>query len=94
MTDRHAATADLALVVGRFPESAPLIRRLFLADTVFRGVCEDYVLARNNLIRFQNLPDAPQRPEIAEYQFLIADLESEIAALIRQAAGPATESDT
>ena len=67
MTDKDAETADLAQVVGRFPENAPLIRRLFLADASFRGVCEDYVLARDTLVRFQRLPDTQQRPEIAEY---------------------------
>jgi hypothetical protein len=93
MTDREAATDELAQVVGHFPESAPLIRRLFLTDAAFRGVCEDYVLACNTLIRFRSLPDAHQRPEIAEYLSLIADLESEITALLLQAKHPITENN-
>ena len=74
--DMDTARSDLAHVLERFPEAANPIRRLFLADRGFRSVCEDYALARDALARFQAMPNAQQRPEVADYQTVIADLES------------------
>ena len=81
------ARSDLAHVLERFPEATILIRRMFLADRGFRSVCEDYALARDALARFQAMPNGQQRPEIADYLSVIADLESEIAAFVRNAGG-------
>jgi hypothetical protein len=94
MTNADSPQAALARVAARFPDSALLIRRLFLTDEVFRNVCEDYVLAQDILLRFENRPDARQRPEIADYVSVIADLESEIAALLRPTTGSAMENNT
>ena len=87
MTDLGAARSDLAQVLGRFPQAAPLIRRLALADQSFRSLCEDYTLARDTLARFQAMPDAQQRPEIAEYLPVIAEIESEIIGFVQTAQG-------
>ena len=74
--------ADLARVLALFPERALGIREIFLKDESFRGICEDYGLACDSLARFEALPDARSRPEIAEYRSVIAELEQEIAALL------------
>src|SRR4051812_37801842 len=85
--DRDPAQRNLVQVLERFPKDASLIRRLWLANESFRTICEDYVLARDSLARFQAMPDAQQRPEIADYLSVIAGLEDEIAALLRSADG-------
>lgn len=85
MTDMDDTRSDLAAVLERFPEAAIPIRRMFLADRGFRSICEDYALARETLARFQAMPDAPQRPEIADYLSVIAGLEGEIIAFVRDA---------
>ena len=86
MTDISAARLNLAPVLARFPESALLIRQLVLADQAFRSVCEDYVLARETLTRFEALPEAEKKPtEVADYVSVIAALEDELAASIRTA---------
>jgi hypothetical protein len=82
-----AARSNLTHVLERFPKAGNLIRRLFLADRGFRSVCEDYALARDALARFQAMPNAQQRPEIADYVSVIAELESEIVAFVRNAGG-------
>ncbi len=75
--------AELSLVLERFPERALVIREVFLRDESFRSVCEDYALACDCLARFQALSDAQRRTEISDYRSLIAELETEIAALLR-----------
>nr|WP_294551169.1 hypothetical protein [uncultured Rhodopila sp.] len=86
MTDIPAVGLNLAHVIARFPENAPLIRRLVLADQAFRSVCEDYALARETLTRFEALPEAEKKPaEVADYVSVIAALEDEIAADLRNA---------
>jgi hypothetical protein len=86
MTDIPAARLNLAPVLARFPANALLIRQLVLADQGFRSVCEDYALARETLTRFEALPDAEKKPaEVADYVSVIAALEDEIAADIRNA---------
>ena len=87
MIDRDTARSDLAHVLERFPEAKVLIRRMFLADRSFRSVCEDYALARDTLARFQAMPNGRQRPEVADYVSVIAGLEGEIIAFIRNAGG-------
>ena len=76
----------LARVLDRFPEYGALIRRHFLMDTSFRGACEDYDLARQELA-------AQQRADAAyseDYRRLIEELEQEIIAMLRCKRGPAS----
>jgi enoyl-[acyl-carrier protein] reductase I len=55
------------------------IIELALSDRAFRSLCEDYALARASLTSFQARADARERPEIADYRTVIAELEGEIA---------------
>jgi hypothetical protein len=85
MRHSDSAHAALALVVQRFPERAAFARRLVLRDQAFRGLCEDYALAQASLAGFEARPDAAERPEIADYHTIIAELEGEIARFVRAA---------
>lgn len=69
-------------VLERFPKDAALVRRLFLSDTEFQSICEDYVVALDALAHFRERPDADRRPEVAEYEALIEELEKEIGTLV------------
>lgn len=75
----------LSCVLERFPEHAGLIRRRFLMDASFRGACEDYHLARQEL-------NAPQHGNAAysdDYRRLVTELEQEMASMLRETRGPA-----
>ena len=85
MGQADATHTGLAQAVGRFPDQAPLLRRLVLKDTAFRSLCEDYALARASLAGFEARSDAAERPEIADYRAVIAELESEIARFVTAA---------
>ncbi len=74
--------AELSLVLERFPERALVIREVFLREESFRSACEDYALACECLARFEALSDTDGGTEISYYRSVIAELESEIAALL------------
>jgi hypothetical protein len=73
---------DLSHIIARFPDDAALIRRLVLKSEMFRGICEEYKLARESLSWFEGRPDAPNRPEIADFRSIISGLEWEIEQLL------------
>jgi hypothetical protein len=77
--EADAAHGWFAQVNERFPGQAVLLRQLALSDRAFRSLCEDYALARASLTSFQARADARERPEIADYRTVIAELEGEIA---------------
>ena len=82
MAETTTRRPDLAQVLALFPEKSVAARELFLRDEVFRGLCEDYALARDTLVRFEAMPDADQRPEVPDYRSVISELEKEIAAVL------------
>lgn len=80
-------TSSLASVLERFPQKAILIRQLVLKNPEFRSICEDYAAALNTLAHFRARPDAADRPEVAEYEVLIAELEAELVAALDNSNG-------
>ena len=82
MTETTTGRNDLSRVLDLFPEKAVAARELFLRDEAFRGLCEDYALARDTLVRFEAMPDAEQRPEVPDYRTVISELEKEIAVML------------
>lgn len=82
MRDAHIAEAGLARAVARFPEAATELRRLAVADGEFHEICVEYALAQESLARFEARADAAQRPEVADYRTLIAELEIEIGRFL------------
>lgn len=82
MHEPPAPKPDPLRVLDRFPGHAAAIRRLVLGSEPFRSVCEDYVLARDTLDRFRSRADAGERPEVTEYERLVAELEVELLALL------------
>ena len=74
-----------ARVLERFPREAGLVRQLLLSSPDFQSICEDYVAALDTLARFRARPDASERPEVAEYEGLIGELEAELAQAIEAA---------
>ena len=84
MADAEIMRTWLARAVARFPDAEARLRTLALGDPVFREVCEEYELAQQSLARFEALPDAPERPEIADYRTVIAELEGEIARFLEK----------
>jgi hypothetical protein len=89
MGSATAPCLDLASALDVFPEHAALIRRLFLADRSFRSACEDYRLACEGLATFGRLACETPRPEVADYQRLVRELEAEMRNMIHAARGRA-----
>ncbi len=71
--------------VQRFPERGSEIRRLALADTTFRGLCDDLLEAEAALARWKQelAPRSVERQR--EYEQLVRELTDEIAAVLSQA---------
>ncbi|MBP0463704.1 hypothetical protein J5Y09_07260 [Roseomonas sp. PWR1] len=87
MPSAPSHSPELAIVLDVFPDEAPLVRRLFLADPAFRSACEDYRLARDGLESFERLRREGPRPEVEDYQRVVRELESEMRGMIRSARG-------
>jgi len=85
MAGSSVQRVDLSQVAARFPRDSALIRRLMLRDETFRGICEEYVLAKASLSWFETQPNADSRPEVADFRSLIPSLELEIEQFLRQA---------
>lgn len=81
-----------ARVLERFPRKAAIVRQLLLSSPEFQSICEDYVAALDTLAHFRARPDAGERPEVAEFEELISELEVELAQVI-EAAERAREAD-
>lgn len=89
MGSATATCPDLASALDAFPEHAAFVRRLFLADRAFRSACEDYRLACEGLATFGRLACETPRPEVADYQRLVRELEAEMRNMIHAARGRA-----
>ncbi|WP_137126311.1 hypothetical protein [Roseomonas sp. HF4] len=85
MGSATAPCPDLESALDAFPEHAAFVRRLFLADRAFRSACEDYRLAREGLAAFGRLSNDTPRPEVADYQRLVRELEAEMRDMIHAA---------
>ena len=70
-------------ILDRFAELKSEIQEAALRDARFRGLCEDYEAAADALEFWTSSTD-PRRPKMmSEYRQLLADLETEIFALVR-----------
>ena len=85
MADADMARTGLAQAVARFPQAAARLRGMALVDPAFREVCEEYALARASLAGFEARLDAAERPEVGDYRTVIAELEGEIAWMLKEA---------
>jgi hypothetical protein len=61
-----------------FPARKHELLRLSLSDPVFRDLSEDLSDAHESLAHFLSLSGTEERPEVAEYRAIIADLEAEV----------------
>lgn len=78
----------MALLLPRFPDKAETIRVLASANEEFREICEHYALARIALKRFKRRSSEHQKPEVADYKIVVAELEREILDYIAFAPSP------
>lgn len=85
MAEVDIAEAGLAQAAARFPEAGARLRRLAGRDPEFREICAEYALAHRSLAGFEARPDAAERPEVADYRAVIAELEREIDRFLREA---------
>ncbi len=85
MTKLTEANSRLGRVLVMFPGRTQEILKLSLCDLAFRDLCEDLADAQASLNRLATLTGAAERPEVAEYLVIIAELEDEIRAYVASA---------
>jgi hypothetical protein len=72
------ASSRLGRVLAMYPGQTQDILLLSLRDPVFRSLCEDLEDAHASLARLASLPGPGERPEVAEYRTIIAELQEEV----------------
>lgn len=72
----------LGPVLVMFPARKQELLRLSLKDPVFRSLSDDLCDAHESLARFLALSEREERPEVAEYRVIIAELEAEVRRYI------------
>jgi hypothetical protein len=65
-----------------FPTRKHELLRLSLKDPIFRSLCEDLCDAHDSLARFLSLSGTRERPEVAEYRSIVAELEAELRTYV------------
>ena len=76
---------DLEPTYRRFPQDRAMLALLVRTNVSVRVICEEHAMAAAALARFEQAPDAEQRPEVAEYRAMKAELEAELETVIRDA---------
>lgn len=87
MCPARTVSPDLQNALEAFPEDAALVLRLFLAESGFRSVCEDYRLALEGVIAFASMKGPEPRVEVEDYRRLVGELKAEMGKAIRAARG-------
>jgi hypothetical protein len=65
-----------------YPGRTQEILQLSLRDPAFRSLCEDLEDAQASLTRLANLSGQAERPEVAEYRTIIAELQEEVRVYV------------
>jgi len=82
LEDTGVTAAGVTDVLERFPDHAPLIRKLAVSDTSFRAICDDYATAAAALRRWEASTDTQSRERQAEYRYLLESLEGEVREVL------------
>ncbi len=86
METRRNSTSPFECVIELHPERADLIRRLLMANSGFRQLCEDYRLVTEMISGTDAIPSKPSREIHSEYVRLRHDLETDIAIALERLA--------
>ncbi len=86
MSRKGADQFQLGQIFKKFPNESVIAASLYYSQESFRSLCEDYSLALVTLASLKKMPDAPARTEVAEYQSIVSELESEIRSYLSKAA--------
>ena len=82
MTGKIETSSRLDPVLVLFPARKHELLTLSLKDPVFRSLCDDLCDAHESLARFLVSSATGERPEVAEYRGIIAELEAEVRRYI------------
>lgn len=77
--------------VRRFPQRSLEIRRLALADSTFRSLCEDLAEAELALARWQQMTTEQAASRRSEYDLLVEELAIEINSIVDRRTGEQTD---
>jgi hypothetical protein len=72
------AGAGLSLIMERFPEKGPTLRRLFQENLSFQSLCDDYQECLAELQNWQQLTSEEAPAWRREYAHLLLELEQEV----------------
>jgi hypothetical protein len=77
---------SIDLLVGRFPRHELAIRRLYVRDSEFRAVCDDYGEVHRALEHWQ-ATDQVVPGRVAEYRRMLKELEAEAVGMLEACGG-------
>ena len=72
------ASSRLGRVLAIFPGQTQALLQLSLRAPAVRSLCEALEDAHASLMRLASLPGPKERPEVAEYRIIIAELQEEV----------------
>lgn len=82
MANRSEANSRHAAVIEMFPGGTHEVLQLWLRDPAFQEMCDNLGDAQASLNRLVILSGPRERPEVAEYRSIIAELQKEIRAYV------------
>ena len=85
-----SAGAGLSLIVERFPEEGPALRRLFQESRSFQSLCNDYQECLAELQNWQQSTSEEAPAWKDEYAHLLLELEQEVRHYLENQAALST----
>ncbi len=71
-------------IFKRFPENALLIRHLFLKDSNFRSICDDYDKCIRSIKYWNHAKKIDTKARVEEYRYLCKELEKEVLQALQR----------
>lgn len=75
---------DLQIVINRFPEHADSLKKHFLRNTKFRGICEDYRRCLRALVYWTEVKGKESERPREDYAILLTELDNEIIEFLEE----------
>jgi len=72
----------VSVVMKKFPDLAPEIKKLFGTSESFREICEDYVLCLNSIRKIESA-DPRKDENLKEFKETLKELEEELMAILK-----------
>jgi uncharacterized protein YdcH (DUF465 family) len=85
---RRYSTSPFECVIALHPAKADLIRRLLMANSDFRQLCDDYRQVTDTIAQLDAIPETTSREIHSDYVRLRHDLAADITSALERLATP------